>query len=290
MKFVKFKGGLGNQLFQYVFLRRLELLFGQEVKADLSYYKGIADDDIRKPRIFSFNVKLNVANGEELKKVLYFNHIGDPKTLFYKIGIFVEKSLNRRYYFEKTREYIDTSKILGYTYYDGYWQSYKYACDVEREITNEVILSTPLTNKTKLWIDMLSRENAVFVGIRLGDYLDKKNRKIFGSISKEYYLRGMDTIRANVLNPTFLVFSNDINTVKEEFADMKNIFFFDDEVSDEEELIIRANCKHAIISNSTYNWWGAWLIPGNDKMVIAPKQWFADGRKIDIVPPDWITI
>ncbi len=290
MKFVKFKGGLGNQLFQYVFLRRLELLFGQEAKADLSYYKGVADDNIRKPRIFSFNVKLSVANDEELKKVLYFNHSSDPKTLFYKIGIFVEKSLNRRYYFEKTREYIDTLEILGYTYYDGYWQSYKYVCDIESEITKEVTLSTPLTNKTKSWIDVLSRENSVFVGIRLGDYLDKKNRKIFGSISKEYYLRGMDTIRANVLNPTFLVFSNDINTVKGEFADIKNLFFFDDEVSDEEELIIRANCKHAIISNSTYNWWGAWLIPGNDKMVIAPKQWFADGRKSDIFPPNWITI
>ncbi len=48
MKLVKFKGGLGNQLFQYVFLRRLELLFGQEVKADLSYYKGVPGDDIRK--------------------------------------------------------------------------------------------------------------------------------------------------------------------------------------------------------------------------------------------------
>ena len=290
MKIVKFKGGLGNQLFQYVFLRRLELLFGQEAKADLSYYKGVTNDNIRKPRIFSFNVKLNVASYEELRTALYLNHSGDPKTLFYKIGIFVEKSLNRRYYFEKTREYIDTSEILDYTYYDGYWQSYKYVRDIEGEMRKEVTLSTPLTNKTKSWIDMLGRENAVFVGIRSGDYLDKKNRKIFGNISKEYYLRGMDAIRVNVPNPTFLFFSNDIKTVKEEFADIKNVVFFDDKVPDEEELIIRASCKHAIISNSTYNWWGAWLIPGNDKMVIAPRQWYADGRKSDIVPPDWITI
>jgi len=63
----------------------------------------------------------------------------------------------------------------------------------------------------------------------------------------------MDVIKASVLNPTFIFFSDDIVAARDGFRNIKNVIFFDDEVSVEEELIIRANCKHAIISNSTYN-------------------------------------
>ena len=51
-----------------------------------------------------------------------------------------------------------------------------------------------------------------------------------------------------------------------------------------------ASCRNAIIVNSTYYWWAAWLIDNIDKIIVAPKKWFADNSKIDIVPQSWIKI
>ena len=65
---------------------------------------------------------------------------------------------------------------------------------------------------------------------------------------------------------------------------------YDESIDDFEELIIMANCNHSIITNSTYHWWAARLNHNTNKIVIAPKTWFFDGSKIDIVPPDWIRI
>ena len=60
--------------------------------------------------------------------------------------------------------------------------------------------------------------------------------------------------------------------------------------NDFEELFVMSSCKHAIISNSTFNFWGAWLIGHNNKIIVAPKEWFKDEKPIDIVPENWIRL
>jgi len=293
MKVVKFMGGLGNQLFQYVFLRKLEIEYNLEVKADFSYFEEF-NDIVRQPRILKFNVKLDFVSSDDLASLLHLNLKKEKKYIRYKLMRLIDIMQRKGYYFHHSTEYIDPSRILSYSYYEGYWQSYKYLAGIEDTITREVTLKNQLGAAARRWINFLSSENSIFIGIRLGDYLNGENKAEYGILGLEYYTRAIDVISTSILNPTFVVFSDDIELVKETFKELsnrKNVMFFDStDVSDEEELIIRASCKHAIISNSTYNWWGAWLIPGNDKMVIAPRQWYADGRKSDIVPPDWITI
>jgi hypothetical protein len=297
MKIVKFKGGLGNQLFQYVFLRRLELVYNEQVKADFSYYENFKNDRVRKPRIFNLNVKINKAREEEIKAFPIFRVTDTLQDkIKRKIKFYVERFLTQQYYLEKNRNYVNIDKILKYEYFDGYWQSWKYLIGIEDELKREIKLKN-IRDPLQSLINDLSVQNSVFIGIRRGDYLsNKKMIKRYGIFNFNYYLKGVEIIKRKIKNPTFYVFSNDIEWVKDnmrfhEKIDDKVIYndSFQD-LSDEEELFLMAACKHAIIPNSTYYWWAAWLINNKDKIIIAPKKWFADGSPINIIPESWIKL
>ena len=64
----------------------------------------------------------------------------------------------------------------------------------------------------------------------------------------------------------------DINTAETAYLDME----------------LMRNCRHNIIANSSFSWWGAWLNENKEKIVICPLKWLADGRQTDIIVPEWI--
>ncbi len=294
VKIVKFKGGLGNQLFQYSFLKALQIKYQcTDVKADLSYYNDVKNDNIRVPRIEKLNVKIDKAEKNELRNICYFEHSGNPMSLVYKGSIFVEKTFNKNYFYESDRGYRNPENLLKYHYFDGYWQSWRYLEGIEEIIKEEIKLKSGISQKTEETIKKIRTQNAVFLGIRRGDYLaSEKSRKHYGSFGPEYYLRAVDYIKKRVDNPVFYIFSNDIKWVKDNMEFNCDVIYRDEEeqTSDVEELFIMSACQHAIIVNSTFYWWGAWLIDNNEKIVIAPKKWFADDKPIDIVPDSWVKI
>ncbi|QNK58169.1 alpha-1,2-fucosyltransferase [Paenibacillus sp. PAMC21692] len=294
MKIVKFKGGLGNQLFQYAYMRALELKYDcKDVIADLSIYEHTKGDRIRVPRIEKLNVKISKAQKSDINKVCYFTHAGNTLGLQYKSKILLETIFNSKYYFEFDRSYREITKIINHSYFDGYWQSWRYLIDIEEKLREEITPKFNLSNKTVEFIKKIKNENAVFLGVRRGDYIEiPKNRKHYGEFTEDYYIEAINYIRERVDNPVFYIFSNDINWVKKNMNfDCDVVYREDDEqISDVEELFIMGACKHAIIVNSTFYWWGAWLINNRDKIVVSPKQWFADDKPIDIVPDNWVKI
>ena len=89
----------------------------------------------------------------------------------------------------------------------------------------------------------------------------------------------------------YVVFSDDLIWVMENMHFGNNVYYVnqDGQLEDYEELFIMSRCKHHIIANSTFSWWGAWLDRNEDKIVIGPKQWFAR-KKINIMPDAWIKV
>ncbi|MBC3805611.1 hypothetical protein GH808_14470 [Acetobacterium fimetarium] len=294
MKIVKFRGGYGNQLFQYSFLRELQLKYNcEDVKADLAYFSTIKENSVYIPRIEKLNVKIDRATQADLSTVCILKHTSDPSTLIYRAGIIFEKIFNHQYYLESDRAHRDIESILGYQYYDGYWQSWKHLNGIENELRNEITLKEKMSEKSRNAIDKFSSENSVFIGIRRGDYLaTSRLRRHFGSYDNAYFNKAIGIMKEKVADPVFYVFSNDIDWIKENMRfDCKvNYREFEDQTSDTEELFVMSACKHAIIVNSTFYWWGAWLIENEQKTIIAPQRWFADGSPIDIVPDTWIKI
>ena len=104
----------------------------------------------------------------------------------------------------------------------------------------------------------------------------------------------MKKISEKTENPIFYIFSNDINWCKQNLA-LDNSFKIvyrepEQQVDDFEELMLMSSCKHAIMVNSTYHWWGAYLIKNKNKVICCPKKWFFDDKPIDIIPNDWVVI
>lgn len=292
MKVIKLKGGLGNQMFQYAFAKYIEKNCGDISKLDFSTYTELLNDEIRKPRLLKFNISSPIASSSEIKDITMLKHNGNSLSFAYKLKIFLEAIFNIKYYFEwKRDDFITLSKIKKCNYFDGYWQSINYIEPIKEQLFRDFTPNYELSFKAKKQITEMQSHNSVFVGIRKGDYTANASaRKHFGVITNEYYLSAMKLITSKVKNPVFHIFSNDIEWCKQNINfNNYNVVFRDKDMqtNDFEELMIMSSCKHAIISNSTFNWWGAYLIKNPDKVIVCPLRWFNDNTSINIIPLEW---
>lgn len=290
MKIVKLKGGLGNQMFQYAFAKNIEKKTGEQVKLDLSAYDSL-NDDIRKPRILKFNLSLPIASKEDNYSICKLQHKGNSLGNMYKAKLFAEILINRRYYFEWDRAPRNIDGLLKYDYFDGYWQCWEYIKEVFEDLRRDFTPKNELHTSTKELMEVMQNQNSVFVGIRRGDYT--LHTKRFGSFDQNYYERAMQYIEERVSSPVYYIFSNDIEWVKQNMNfGSRSIVYREqkDIIDDFEDLILMMNCKHSIVVNSTYHWWGGRMNFDEGKIVVAPRQWFFDGSKIEIIPPEWIRL
>lgn len=117
----------------------------------------------------------------------------------------------------------------------------------------------------------------VAIHVRRGDYV---NNPFYVDLTKTgYYEQAM----AEFPDASFLVFSDDIEWCK------RQAIFKDCEFSGQDELTdlnLMAGCKGIIMANSSFSWWGAFLGDQNKK-VIAPKLWYADGEERTKLLPNW---
>lgn len=161
----------------------------------------------------------------------------------------------------------------------GYWQNEKYFKDIRPILLKDFTLKKKTKNFLK-FKKLISGVNSVSIHVRRGDYVKRKvTGNYHGVLDLDYYRQAVEIIRKKVKKPRFFVFSDD-PTISN-FSGLTN----------SEELILMSLCKHQIIANSSFSWWGAWLNRNPAKIVIAPQRWFR--AKIDdfeIVPQPWIKL
>jgi len=293
MKVVKIKGGIGNQLFQYAFARSLQEKYtDQTVLLDNSYFNTFVND-INNFSLEKIHSQVGIADQVTRNEVQFFNKENlAPNTKYYKGLLVIEGLFNPKYFFEKTRDFIGKN-LNEYEYFDGYWQSELYFNNIRSQLLNEINVET-LSDKTSAFIEKIKQKNSVFLSVRRPYSFETKHmKKNLTKVSENlnYFKSALNKIKSEVDNPLFVVFSNDIEWVKENVDLSSEVIFRnnDDVVSDIEELMIMKSCKHAIISNSTFSWWGAWLINNKNKIIIAPKKWQQDYEST-IIPESWIRL
>ncbi len=278
MLVLKFNGGLGNQMFQFALYKKLESL-GRQVRADLRDF--VDKSERRNFYLEKLGIRLEVADDAQLRKYAPdYNKVNLVKN---KLGL-MKKVIDEPTYVFKG----DVLRAED-AFVDGYWQCPKYFDDLRNDIVDDVCFPALPENQEEVRNKMIA-ENSVTVHVRLGDYL-KFSEKYGGICTKEYYLKAFDFIESRIHNPVYYGFSDDISLAKEMFSD-RNIAWLD--LNSEEDacndLYLMSSCRHNIIANSSFSWWGAYLGRNEDKIVIAPSKWINSDVKCDIWCADWIKL
>ena len=110
--------------------------------------------------------------------------------------------------------------------------------------------------------------------------------------STGYYMKALSYIKNHEPDVHFFVFSDDIAFCREQFVG-DNFTFVDGQNFGKDcwqDMYLMSLCHHAIIPSSTFSWWGAWLGTGENRMIIAPKQWSTQIKDDDVIPNRWIRL
>lgn len=270
-------GGLGNQLFIYAAAKRLALANNATLKLDV--LSGYVNDKYNRHLCLQhFNINERIASPWES----YVSVWGHRRRK-------IERKINRRIpfryksYIKQKRPY--ESRLLGLRivrnlYLQGYWQDERYFKDIEKVIRDSFVITTPHDNQNICWAQKISEVNAVCLHAR------RLNYKFV--LPTEYYQKAIAYILKHIVNPHFYCFSDDPEWIKKNFTMDYPFTVLDHnkESRNYEDLWLMTKCKHYIVANSSFSWWGAWLNPSSDKVVIAPANWGYDAA----VPKGWKTI
>jgi len=271
-------------MFQYAFYRANSKKI-KNLCCDTSYFlKTEMHNGFELERIFNLNIQKN--NNIILEKII------GSKTFFYKI---IRKILKKMNFIFSTPEVYYMKNILNkkYLLFIGYWQSEKYFLNIQDIIRQDFKFTNFENSKNIELKNTIEETNSISVHIRRGDYLG--NPFLDGLASLEYYKKSIDYILKKVKNPKFIIFSDDIVWCKSNLVLDKDSIFVDWNIGRESfrDMQLMSLCRHNIIANSSFSWWGAWLNANPKKIVLAPKRWFTKESNLDygdIVPETWIKI
>lgn len=288
MKVVNILGGLGNQMFQYALAVALKDRFGDDtVRIDPSAFRGYPlHNGYELKRIF--NVSIPEATYKEQMKVYY------PLRNYrmWQIGNLILPK--RKSIIKENKDMRFTPSILSDSspaYYLGYWQTEKYFRNIRPRILEAFTFPhfECGSKNEKLYRDIHTK-NVIGVHIRRGDYVKIGNTQ--GICTLEYYRKALSVMNEQTKPEMFLIFSDDIewcrNEVSKFLGEVPTEYVDWNKGKDSfRDMQLMSLCKHNIIANSSFSWWGAWLNQNPDKIVITPSRWMNGRGWTDIIPEDW---
>jgi len=288
--------GLGNQLFQYA----AGLFFAKKYNAVLEiirhpYERSISFGHARPFLLSNFCISARVRERNSWDRLIC--SVSTRKKLVVAPARFASRSgVFRQPHFERWTfvPVLPVPPMTKNIYIEGDFQSYKFAQDVEHCIRTEFALRYPASGKNLETLEQIRAvKNPVSLHIRRGDYtIWRAGQRV---LPLGYYEHAMHTILQRISNPIFFVFSDDIAFARENLPNDERMVFVDhnDEAHPHEDLRLMSACRHHIIANSTFSWWGAWLNIDPTKLVCAPLVWQQDEPEVpypDVVPPAWLQI
>lgn len=260
------KGGIGNQLFQQVFAASLARRLGAELRTDISYFG--AD-----PYGFSAAV-WNLDPAALSTRVA--DHVGAGSYLIKEGSI---RALDQVQQLPAGAR----SLVL-----DGYWQGEAY---FDAEVARQTYAHLAARVEPGLDAGLLARlrasPNAVAVHLRRRDYAH------MGLCKDSYYIAAIEHLRLNHADAELFVFSDEPNYTRHLLNSRGLGFTPVASGSDLGDLFLMSQCRHFVISNSSYSWWGAWFgeqCGQGGGLVIAPREWVTIDATPSPCPARWLQL
>lgn len=278
MIMLQMSGGLGNQMFYYALYKALQKEGKDVCIEDFSHYKNIKRFDNNLEDVFP-NVEYIHASKRD------YNRLTDSSMVPWQ-------RIRRKIFGRNDKLYLEKDAItyeknifeLENCYCVGYWQSSKYFEKVEDTIRHDFEFAWENFSDDVLTVRRhIQESNAVSIHVRRGDYLEKKFASIYGGIcTLDYYQRAIEYFRNKFSNCKFFLFTNDLEWGKTIQEDDINLVECSKVAPSYADMALMSCCNHNIIANSSFSWWGAWLNPNPQKIVLAPSQWFNNSNGQDI--------
>jgi hypothetical protein len=276
-------GGLGNQMFQYAAAKSLASRLDSPLLLDVHEFEHYAD---RNYDLHVFpEVKEKFCDKAQHNLLYSKSKIAKLGRIIKGVQIYEEPD----FYFDP--EFLRLTAPINLS---GYFQSEKYFLESEKEIrTSFKWDERRLSESTRAYLQSIKAHHAISVHFRRGDYVsNQKTSEVHGTCDRAYYQNAIDFVIEKFSDSHFFVFSDDIEWVKSEqyFAGLDRTYVEkSDDMHDSEEMFLMSQCRHNIVANSSFSWWGAWLNSAANKVVVAPQNWFNanDYDARDLIPESW---
>ena len=290
---MRLSGGLGNQLFQYAAGRALASSYNTDLLLDISFLK------LNLPNVTKRFFELNhfkhvgrIATVSESRLMPLLSHIAKYSHLFTSWYTYVEK--NNKYN-------AGFFNLPDQTYLVGYWQSYRYFSTIVSQLIMELTPQEKMSLANILLKEKIIESESVAFHVRRGDYASLHSAaKYHGVLSLSYYRTAMIRLREQINSPKIFVFSDDPVWCRANLPlDESNTKYVIHNTGNNawQDLILMGSCRHHVIANSSFSWWGAWLADCNygisQRVVIAPANWFIGKANLDLsdrFPQHWVTL
>lgn len=297
MVVVKLMGGLGNQMFQYAAGRSLAIRLGAVLKLDRSYLDGPQEGNThRNYELNGLNVQEKFADPREVVELT-----GRESTRLRMLMLRLRQSAGltrfrpnilRERNFRFQPEFLIASDDV---YLEGYWQSEKYFAGITEIIRNEFSIRRSLEGRDRTFAEVIAEGNTVSIHVRRGDYVRHPEAfQYHGVCGREYYRNCMGIISERFQDSHFVVFTDEPGWARENLPSSCRITFVDWDTPRKGcvDLELMRKCRHHIIANSSFSWWGAWLCENPGKVVLAPSRWFIDPSTDtrDLLPESWVRV
>jgi len=280
-------------MFQYAAALRLALRHRTQVLIDASWYDNIPAGAT--PRAFElgqFQISGAMATANDR-----VGTDGVRKEPLKRLPLALWRKLSPKFRFVAERQFHFDERVLdlpdGVCLY-GYWVSEKYFLDAADAVRREFSFREPARGESAVAADRIATTQSVSVHVRRGDYAaNPELTRIHGTCPPSYYAAAVAAVFDRVPNAQFFVFSDDLDWAE---AKLKlpagSVFVRHNAACPGEDLRLMSLCRHHVIANSGFSWWGAWLNPRPTKVVVAPRHWFADERydTRDILPAGWLAL
>lgn len=287
---VRLMGGLGNQMFEYAAAKRLALHHNTDLKLDMTWFDMQEGNDVtRRYELDCFALKAKTASASELPVTASKRLPVLAQRVFNKLRPSPLNIINEKAYGFDTAvlDAPDNSLLV------GYWQTEKYFADAADAIRADFAFASKPSGKNAELAKQIAAVNAISLHVRRGDYVSSAAAsKFHGLAPLDYYREAIKAMAGRVKDPHFFVISDDPAWCKENIKlDYPATYIDHNGDKGFEDMRLMTLCRHHIIANSSFSWWGAWLNPSKDKIVYAPKRWFADPEQNklagDVIPKGW---